>query len=55
MASIRIEVDDLDASIAALGHAGARFRSKPIAGPGGRQVLIEDPSGNPIELFEAHK
>ena len=48
-----IEVKNLDGSIAALEAAGARFRSKPIKGPGGRQVLVEDPSGNPIELFEA--
>ena len=48
-----IEVDDLDASIAKLRTAGARFRNEPIAGPGGRQVLAEDPSGNPVELFEA--
>ena len=48
-----IEVDDLDATIAMLEGAGARFRSEPISGPGGRQVLAEDPSGNPVELFEA--
>ena len=48
-----IEVDDLDATIAKLRAAGARFRNEPIAGPGGRQVLAEDPSGNPVELFEA--
>ena len=48
-----IEVDDLDATIATLRGAGARFRNEPIAGPGGRQVLVEDPSGNPVELFEA--
>ena len=49
------EVDDLDATIAALEAKGTRFRTRPITGPGGRQVLIEDPSGNPIELFEARK
>lgn len=48
-----IEVADLDATLAALKAAGANFRSEPIVGPGGRQVLVEDPSGNPIELFEA--
>ena len=48
-----IEVDDLDVTIATLRAAGARFRNEPIAGPGGRQVLAEDPSGNPVELFEA--
>jgi len=47
-----IEVDDLDATVARLLDAGARFRNDPIAGPGGRQVLAEDPSGNPVELFE---
>lgn len=48
-----IEVDDLDASVAALKATGATFRNQPISGPGGRQVLVEDPSGNPVELFEA--
>lgn len=48
-----IEVDDLDAAMAALRPHGAAFRSPPVAGPGGRQVLVDDPSGNPIELFEA--
>ncbi|MFZ5550489.1 MAG: VOC family protein [Pseudomonadota bacterium] len=48
-----IEVDDLDATMAALAPHGAAFRSPPVSGPGGRQVLVDDPSGNPIELFEA--
>ena len=48
-----IEVKDLDTTIARLEASGARFRSTPVKGPGGRQVLVEDPSGNPIELFEA--
>ena len=48
-----VEVSDLMASMNALKPTGARFRSDPVQGPGGRQVLIEDPSGNPIELFEA--
>jgi catechol 2,3-dioxygenase-like lactoylglutathione lyase family enzyme len=48
-----IEVADLDAAITKLTPTGARLRSKPIKGPGGRQALIEDPSGNPVELFEA--
>lgn len=47
-----IEVDDLDATISRLAEQGARLRSAPIKGPGGKQVLVEDPSGNPIELFE---
>lgn len=47
-----IEVDSLKASMAAIQPTGARFRSEPVEGPGGRQVLVEDPSGNPIELFE---
>ena len=50
---IVIEVADLDETVARLRGAGARFRNEPIAGPGGRQVLAEDPSGNPVELFEA--
>ena len=48
-----IEVTSLDDTVVKLEAAGARFRSKPIKGPGGRQVLVEDPSGNPVELFEA--
>jgi catechol 2,3-dioxygenase-like lactoylglutathione lyase family enzyme len=47
-----IEVDDLAAAIDALRLTGARFRSEPVKGPGGQQVLVEDPSGNPIELFQ---
>ena len=35
-----------------LRKAGVRFRSDVVAGPGGRQILVEDPSGNPVELFE---
>ena len=48
-----IEVDDLAAATAAIRPTGARFRSEPVKGPGGTQVLVEDPSGNPVELFEA--
>ena len=48
-----VEVKDLDEAMAKITPTGARFRGKPIKGPGGRQVLVEDPSGNPIELFEA--
>ena len=47
-----IEVKDIEATVAKLEAQGAKFRSKPIKGPGGKQVLVEDPSGNPIELFE---
>lgn len=47
-----IEVDDLDATVARLRASGARFRNDIVTGVGGKQILIEDPSGNPIELFE---
>jgi catechol 2,3-dioxygenase-like lactoylglutathione lyase family enzyme len=50
---IVIQVDDLSAAMGALRRTGARFRGEPVQGPGGRQVLVEDPSGNPVELFEA--
>jgi catechol 2,3-dioxygenase-like lactoylglutathione lyase family enzyme len=46
-----LEVDDLDARATALRAAGVRLRSAIVSGPGGRQLLIEDPSGNPVELF----
>ena len=47
-----IEVPDIDAAVRDVLAKGGRFRSDPIQGPGGRQVVCEDPSGNPIELFE---
>lgn len=47
-----IEVPAIDAAIVELQNSGAKVRSHPIQGPGGRQALVEDPSGNPIELFE---
>jgi catechol 2,3-dioxygenase-like lactoylglutathione lyase family enzyme len=50
---IQLEVEDLDVTVAALREAGVAFRSDIITGVGSKQVLIEDPSGNPIELFEA--
>lgn len=50
---IVIEVNDLSAMVEAIRPVGAKFRSEPVQGPGGTQVLLEDPSGNPIELFQA--
>jgi catechol 2,3-dioxygenase-like lactoylglutathione lyase family enzyme len=49
---IHFIVDDIDAEVARLRAAGVRFRNDVIKGPGGSQVLIEDPAGNPIELFK---
>ena len=49
---IVLEVDDLDASIALLNDHAVAFRNEIVSGPGGRQILVDDPSGNPIELFE---
>lgn len=49
---IVLEVEDLDELIGKLRASGVAFRNAPISGPGGTQVLIEDPSGNPIELFK---
>jgi catechol 2,3-dioxygenase-like lactoylglutathione lyase family enzyme len=49
---IQLEVEDLAATVAALKAAGCRFRSDIVTGNGGRQILVEDPSGNPVELFE---
>ncbi len=47
-----LRISDLPGFIAALQSAGVRFRNEMEVGPGGRQVQIEDPDGNPIELFE---
>jgi catechol 2,3-dioxygenase-like lactoylglutathione lyase family enzyme len=49
---IQIEVEDLEAAVEKLKSAGGRFRNAIVAGNGGKQILIEDPSGNPIELFQ---
>jgi catechol 2,3-dioxygenase-like lactoylglutathione lyase family enzyme len=50
---IHLTVDDLDAEIDRLRAAGLSFRTAIIAGPGGRQILLTDPAGNLIELFQA--
>lgn len=50
---IQLEVEDLAAAVAALRAAGATFRNEIVSGRGGAQILVEDPSGNPIELFQA--
>ena len=47
-----LRVADLPACITVLKGAGLRFRNEMESGPGGRQIQIEDPDGNPIELFE---
>jgi len=47
-----LEVDDLAGLVDALRRDGARFRNDIVDGVGGRQILLEDPSGNPVELFE---
>lgn len=49
---IQLEVADLAATVEALREAGAHFRNEIVSGVGGKQILLEDPSGNPIELFE---
>ena len=49
---IQIEVEDLASTVEKLKGLGGRFRSEIVTGNGGKQVLIEDPSGNPIELFQ---
>ena len=49
---IQLEVDDLDATVARLREAGAAFRNDVVEGRGGRQILVDDPSGNCVELFE---
>ena len=49
---IHLIVDDIAAEVERLRGAGVRFRNDVVKGPGGAQVLIEDPSGNPIELFQ---
>jgi predicted enzyme related to lactoylglutathione lyase len=47
-----LEVADIEATVERLRKAGARFRNEIVTGVGGKQILVEDPSGNPVELFE---
>jgi len=47
-----LEVDELAARVAEMKRAGLRFRNDIVVGPGGKQILLEDPDGNLIELFE---
>ncbi len=48
-----IPVDDLEATVKMLRKAGAHFRNEIVTGVGGKQIILDDPSGNPIELFQA--
>jgi catechol 2,3-dioxygenase-like lactoylglutathione lyase family enzyme len=47
-----IEVDDVESEVARLTAAGVRFRSGLVTGPGGTQCVLDDPAGNPVELFQ---
>ena len=49
---IHIRVDDLAAEVKRLRDAGLKFRNDIVTGPGGSQILLDDPSGNPVELFQ---
>ena len=48
----QLEVADLEATVADLRAAGVRFRNDLVVGVGGKQIVLDDPSGNPVELFE---
>ena len=48
-----VEVDDLEAKVAELKQAGLSFRNEIVTGPGGKQILLDDSSGNPVELFQS--
>jgi catechol 2,3-dioxygenase-like lactoylglutathione lyase family enzyme len=50
---IQLEVDDLAREVERLREAGAQFRNDIVTGAGGKQVLLDDPAGNPIELFQS--
>jgi catechol 2,3-dioxygenase-like lactoylglutathione lyase family enzyme len=47
-----VEVQDLAAAVEALRNAGVHFRNEIVTGVGGKQIIVDDPSGNPVELFE---
>jgi catechol 2,3-dioxygenase-like lactoylglutathione lyase family enzyme len=49
---IHLLVDDIQAEVTRLREAGVDFRSDIVAGPGGQQIVLDDPAGNPVELFQ---
>ncbi|MGE5597122.1 MAG: VOC family protein [Hyphomicrobiales bacterium] len=49
----QVEVSDLEAEVERMKQAGAKFRNELVVGVGGKQILVEDPSGNVVELFES--
>jgi catechol 2,3-dioxygenase-like lactoylglutathione lyase family enzyme len=49
---IHFVVEDIDSEVARLRDAGLQFRNESVTGPGGKQILLDDPAGNPIELFQ---
>ena len=49
---IHLLVDDIEAEVAQLRDAGAEFRNDIVTGPGGKQILVQDPSGNVVEIFQ---
>jgi catechol 2,3-dioxygenase-like lactoylglutathione lyase family enzyme len=49
---IQLQVDDIEGLVETLRNAGAHFRTDIVSGFGGKQILLDDPAGNPIELFE---
>jgi catechol 2,3-dioxygenase-like lactoylglutathione lyase family enzyme len=49
---IHLLVDDIHAEVARLREAGLTFRSDVVKGPGGQQIVLDDPAGNPVELFQ---
>jgi catechol 2,3-dioxygenase-like lactoylglutathione lyase family enzyme len=52
---ITVQVPDLDAEVERLTAAGVAFRNTIVVGRGGKQVLVDDPSGNPVEIFESYR
>jgi catechol 2,3-dioxygenase-like lactoylglutathione lyase family enzyme len=52
---IQLQVDDLQGLVEALHKAGAHFRNEIVVGQGGKQILLDDPSGNCVELFQPHE
>lgn len=52
---IQLEVEDLAAAMEQLKQDGASFRNEIVSGKGGKQILLEDPAGNPVELFQPHQ
>ncbi len=52
---MQLEMEDLESEVKRMKEEGVNFRNEIVSGKGGKQILVDDPAGNPVELFEPHE